>query len=348
MKKIFITFLVMLFSMSIYGQLDCNPTVNGKFVGQSLDLQNLTYSVTVQINVTDNNGYPVKLKEGKAKFTYNKNYIGFNNGEVLTFTQGYNTSVYLDGNYIVVQFEKCDSNWVSIGETYVDLAVLNFNVLDTTAYSDICIKKNKSNFKNNYDNNLDIGYWLCDEYSLPVELTQFSIRTNNNIVTLKWETATEINNYGFEIERNYDGWETIGFVAGNGNSNSPKYYTFTDTPTLSGLYQYRLKQIDTDGKFEYSNIIETHFEIDTYTLYQNYPNPFNPSTIIKYELKNSGNVKLIVYDFIGREVSVLVNEYRDSGIYYVKLDASNFASGLYIYKLIINDVVYSKKMTVLK
>lgn len=343
------TFLVMLFSMSIYGQLDCNPTVNGKFVGQSLDLQNLTYSVTVQINVTDNNGNPVKLEYGKAEFTYNQNDIEFDSGEVLTFVQGYESEVYLNGNRIVVEFDKDGwSDWSSVGETYVDLATIHFNVLDTTTYSDICLKENKTKFKDKYDNQLDIGYWMCDEYSLPVELTQFIAKTNGNSVNLRWETATEINNYGFEIERNHDGWETIGFVSGSGNSNSPKYYTFTDTPLLGGKYQYRLKQIDTDGTFEYSNIVETVISIDKNSLSQNYPNPFNPITTIEYKMQDAGDVQLIVYDFLGREVLVLVDSYKESGIHYAKLDASNLASGLYIYKLIINDAVYSKKMTVLK
>ena len=129
--------------------------------------------------------------------------------------------------------------------------------------------------------------------ALPVELTSFTAEIQNNSIKLNWQTATEVNNYGFEIERSQNSvWVKIGFVKGNGNSNSAKVYSFTDAQKLSGKYSYRLKQIDNDGVFEYSKVIETYFELpETFNLSQNYPNPFNPITKIEYQLPATSNVK---------------------------------------------------------
>ena len=126
------------------------------------------------------------------------------------------------------------------------------------------------------------------EYSdpLPVELTSFTANANKTQVDLKWQTSIEVNNYGFEIERKLSGnWQKIGFVQGNGNSNSPKGYTHTDKNLGGGSkFQYRLKQIDNDGKFEYSNEVEIFLSPTEFAIYQNYPNPFNSSTTIKYQV----------------------------------------------------------------
>ena len=107
---------------------------------------------------------------------------------------------------------------------------------------------------------------------------------------LNWETATELNNYGFEVERlvlsaERQAWDKIGFVNGNGNSNSPKDYSFVDDKVSAGKYSYRLKQIDNDGQFEYSKTINVDFNgVKKFELSQNYPNPFNPTTTIRFNL----------------------------------------------------------------
>jgi len=194
---------------------------------------------------------------------------------------------------------------------------------------------------------------------LPVELTSFTASVSGGKVTLNWQTATEVNNYGFEIERTSPrpspqgeggeagrGWEKIGFVAGNGNSNSPKDYSFVDKTVLSGKYFYRLKQIDNDGQFEYSNIVEVDLGVPAeFSLAQNYPNPFNPSTTIKYQLPERSLVTLKLYDILGREVHTLINEDQSPGNYKVELNGSRFASGVYIYRITAGKFTAVKKLT---
>jgi type IX secretion system substrate protein len=185
---------------------------------------------------------------------------------------------------------------------------------------------------------------------LPVELTSFSGSVSENIVTLNWQTETEINNYGFEIERRAEEseWQKMGFVEGHGNSNSPKHYSYVDGGFLSGKYQYRLKQIDNNGIFEYSNIIEVDLTPSEFTLYQNYPNPFNPSTTIKYALPEAGEVKLVLFNMLGEEVAVLVNELKEAGVHDVDFNASDLGSGIYFYKLESSSFVSVKKMMLVK
>lgn len=185
---------------------------------------------------------------------------------------------------------------------------------------------------------------------LPVELISFNAVVNGNTVNLKWVTATETNNYGFDIEKseNKIDWEKIGFVNGAGNSSSTKNYSFNEKNTKSGKYFYRLKQIDIDGTFEYSSIVEVNVSNPQFfSLSQNYPNPFNPSTIIKYQVSISSKVLLMVYDVSGNEVAKLVDELKEPGIYEVNFHPKGLTSGIYFYKLKTNSFVETKKMILL-
>ncbi|MCF6269927.1 MAG: T9SS type A sorting domain-containing protein [Melioribacteraceae bacterium] len=195
------------------------------------------------------------------------------------------------------------------------------------------------------------------EQALPVELTYFTATsTSSAAVLLNWETATEVNNYGFEIERasfRKDGttpvrtglgdgatpvqgdWSTLGFVPGHGNSNSPKDYSFVDANSYSGKIQYRLKQIDTDGAFEYSEVIEVEARVlGKYLLEQNYPNPFNPTTNINFSIAKTGNVKLTIYNTIGQKVATLFNGVKKAGSHKISFNATNLMSGVYFYRLV--------------
>jgi hypothetical protein len=173
--------------------------------------------------------------------------------------------------------------------------------------------------------------------AVPVELVSFNANVRNYVVYLDWTTATEVNSYGFEILRHTQSstdWEKIGFVNGNGNSNSPKRYSFEDNNVLSGKYSYRLKQIDNDGQFEYSKEIEVDLGTPTtFELSQNYPNPCNPTTSIRFSLPEAANIKLTLYNILGQEIKTLLNQYKEVGVYSFDLNVSELNSGLYIYNL---------------
>ncbi len=192
--------------------------------------------------------------------------------------------------------------------------------------------------------------------NVPVELISFNGSASGNEVTLIWATATETNNSGFEIERSQMSsvksqkvWEKIGFVSGSGTTTEPKTYSYIDENLSSGVYQYRLKQIDFDGSFEYSNIVEVEVTVPIeFSLEQNYPNPFNPSTNIKYSIPADGNVTLKVYDILGNEVITLVNGFKQAGTFDVMFDGSNLSSGVYYYRLTSGEMITTKKLMLTK
>ncbi|HPN39521.1 MAG TPA: YCF48-related protein, partial [Melioribacteraceae bacterium] len=197
---------------------------------------------------------------------------------------------------------------------------------------------------------------------IPVELTSFTAKASGKIVDLTWKTATETNNLGFEVQRKVENgeWTNIGFRAGQGNSTEVTAYSFIDdlTDINSALISYRLKQVDFDGSFVYSDVVNVENALPkTFSLEQNYPNPFNPSTKINFTVPFTSNVKLDVYSINGEKVVTLINEVKTAGAYNVEFNTellSNLASGMYIYRLsatnVINGESYSlaKKMMLLK
>jgi hypothetical protein len=195
--------------------------------------------------------------------------------------------------------------------------------------------------------------WVTDLQPLPVELTSFIATATTEGVLLNWTTATEINNQGFEIERSSDGVEfyTVAFVQGAGTSTERREYVYTDKVDYKGgeIFYYRLKQIDLDGRVQYSDIVEIEFNVPKdFVLHQNYPNPFNPSTTIKYAVPKTSLVSIKVYDLTGQEVASLVSEMKDAGTYEVKFDDRNLASGVYIYKMSADNFTSVKKLNLLK
>lgn len=185
---------------------------------------------------------------------------------------------------------------------------------------------------------------------VPVELTSFAAASDKNDVILTWDTATELNNQGFEIQRKITGeFERVGFVEGKGTTTEAQNYLFRDKDLLSGNYTYRLKQTDFDGSFAYSDEVEIEIsQPNVFYLGQNYPNPFNPSTNIKYSIPADGNVTLKMYDILGEEVSTLVNEYQQAGTFDVVFDGSNLSSGVYYYQLTSGELTSTKKMMLTK
>jgi plastocyanin len=188
--------------------------------------------------------------------------------------------------------------------------------------------------------------------ALPVELVSFRGTLNGNEVTLNWQTATEKNNNGFEIQRKIsNNWEKIGFVPGHGTTLEKNYYSFKDNINNlpDGNLYYRLKQVDFSGSFEYSLEIVINKTVPSeFSLSQNYPNPFNPSTLISYSIPVNANVSLKIYDAVGNEVTTLVNERQESGTYQVVFNASRLASGIYYYTITAGSFTASKKMILMK
>jgi hypothetical protein len=201
---------------------------------------------------------------------------------------------------------------------------------------------------------------------VPVELVSFTAEFVESRVNLNWITASELNNLGFEIERKAESeeWRTIGFTEGKGTSTEITNYYFTDDLfeiSASRLF-YRLKQIDFDGTYVYSDEVEIEIVRPiVFSLSQNYPNPFNPSTKIKFSITKSpllggdgrgGLVTLKVYDILGNEVKTLVNEEKPAGEYVVEFNPAssirNPASGIYFYQLRTEGYINTKKMLLIK
>jgi hypothetical protein len=191
---------------------------------------------------------------------------------------------------------------------------------------------------------------------VPVELTSFIAAVNQNAVTLTWHTATETNNEGFEVERskvndqNSKGeWETIKFVEGYGTTSERKSYTFIDKNVEVGSYVYRLKQIDFDGSFAYSENVEAEILPPAkYYLHQNFPNPFNPATQIKFSVLVEGYVTLTVHSALGEKIAEIFSGDVQAGSHEVLFDASNLSSGVYYYRIETKGFNSVKKMMLLK
>jgi agmatine/peptidylarginine deiminase len=183
---------------------------------------------------------------------------------------------------------------------------------------------------------------------LPVELVAFIADAGYQSVSLFWETASETNNLGFEVQRRTNEWQTIGFVTGNGTSTERKSYSFTDDQLAAGKYQYRLKQIDYNGDFKLLNEIEVEVMPVQFSLEQNYPNPFNPTTKIAWNSPAELRQTIKVYDLLGNELQTLVDEIKSAGKHEIIFNAENFSSGIYYYKLTAGNFTSIKKMVLIK
>ncbi len=206
---------------------------------------------------------------------------------------------------------------------------------------------NESGFSNMVDTTISMP--------VPVELCRFSAQVNDNNVILEWSTATESNNYGFEVQRSTNGtkFSQIGFVKGNDTTLSEKHYKFVDLNLTTGIYYYRLKQIDFNGDFEFSNTIKITIGVpDEFRLEQNYPNPFNPSTTISYHLPKSSQVELNIYNMYGQIIYKLVDDFQEACRYTVEWSGidetgKKVASGIYYYKIkALNSAMFRKMLLV--
>ncbi len=265
-----------------------------------------------------------------------------------------------------------------VSETFTRVVRLNFthgNPLETATFtidpttaqiSLFDVQSNNDNSGTNTEYNPpQVNLIPLTNQPLPVELSSFSVNSvEGTKAQLQWETATEVNNYGFEIERslavNEDGqsktepnWEKVTFIEGHGNSNSTKTYSFTDKNLVGGSkFIYRLKQIDIDGTFEYSDAVEIEVLPNKYELLQNYPNPFNPETNIKFSLPEDAKIAINIYNVLGERVATILNKDLKAGFHQVNFNTTSagyrLSSGVYIYTLESKSFSQVKKMILMK
>jgi hypothetical protein len=187
--------------------------------------------------------------------------------------------------------------------------------------------------------------------AVPVELVSFSAAITGSKINLSWQTATELNNKGFEIQRRSEksDWQKIGFIKGAGTSSETRNYHFIDAYSANSRVYYRLHQIDFDGSASYSKVIQVDVNAPTdFALNQNYPNPFNPSTNISFSIPKAANVKLSIYNQIGERIGELVNKNHEAGTYSYSWNASKQSSGIYFYELQTDSYRSIRKMTLIK
>jgi hypothetical protein len=234
--------------------------------------------------------------------------------------------------------------------TYAQSIVIGSGAeLNATSGADVC-----ATYWGNISGNATGSGTQCNGV-MPVELLTFSVSVYNTSVSLNWQTATETNNKGFEVQRNSingnDNWISAGFVNGSGTKTTPTNYKFEDKKLKVGKYEYRLKQSDYNGNYEYHNLtsiaeigVPTKFELS-----QNYPNPFNPATKIDFQIPMDSKVTLKIYDITGKEIAMLINnEFKSADYYTVSFNAVNLASGMYFYRIITDKFTSVKKMVMIK
>jgi hypothetical protein len=198
---------------------------------------------------------------------------------------------------------------------------------------------------------------------LPVQLSRFvAAVVNQRHVRLDWTTISEVNNYGFSVERRRDSSFTEipnSFVPGHGTTNERHDYTFTDESPGAPTVWYRLRQVDLDGTVHYTEPIQASGILTSveqrelapieFSLKQNYPNPFNPSTQIKFSVEKTDRATLELYNIAGQKVATLFDGTAEAGQYYrVLIDGANLASGVYFYRLMGNGKIAQKKITLVK
>lgn len=321
------------FSFNIYSQRTSVSTIRVGTTSYLIYFNNLALTTPVMSNI--NSKYTV----GSATGDYDAMTVGTSFGNEVNVTINFTGNGDGTGDLL--------SNSGPIGELIctVTLDITNQSLAANISWDEINSAMQTPSFQavtNSYSGSFN-GV-------LPVELSSFTSKLISNKVQLNWSTKTEVNNYGFDVERKVNGdWQKIGFVNGNGNSNSPKEYTYTDKTLIGGSkFLYRLKQIDSDGQFEYSDAVEVEVVPNKFELSQNYPNPFNPTTKIRYQLPDESKVVIKIYNILGSEVMELLDEQKEAGVYEVEFKADNLSSGTYIYKIIADNFVQTKKMILLK
>ena len=306
---------------------------------------NIYNSVIVDMVIAPNgNIFATNLREGVLRSTDNgATWAVKNNG--LNSLMAASLNINSNGE-IYMATQKDDKFYYSSdnGESWHDI----LSNLTYTTINQIRFDKH-----NNIFLATDESVWRNADAITPVEITNLTAKSENNSVKLEWTTATEVNNYGFTVERkplSSTQWTEIAFIKGAGSSTSPINYTYTDSKITPAKYSYRLKQTDNNGsyKYYYFNTEITITGPAKYSLNQNYPNPFNPNTTIRYSIKDAGLVKIEIFDILGRKVATIVNEEKPMGEYEVNFNSNNLSSGIYFYRLTTGSFTQIRKMQLIK
>ncbi|MCX6163962.1 MAG: T9SS type A sorting domain-containing protein [Ignavibacteriae bacterium] len=313
---------------------------NGKgFSKTNAKKKNGSYSaISSQNNANSNDNYmKIENVATSSSASVSFSYIGHNgnkNTRISVFVK--NSAVIKGDSVLITTLTPNKSTWQTAN---IELPEAYQNTENTSIYFVINSIGNGGNDKVYIDE-------VNSSFPMPVEMKSFTYTVNTNNVNLKWNTSSEINNKGFEVQRNSgNGWTVLGFVS----ANSSKSYGFADNNLKTGSYQYRLKQIDFNGNFEYFTL-NSEVKVGSpvkFSLSQNYPNPFNPSTKIGFQIPSDEFVTLKVYDNAGREVLSLVNETKAAGYHTVEMK-NNLTSGIYYYVLTAGSFTDTKKMSVIK
>ncbi|HRN27340.1 MAG TPA: T9SS type A sorting domain-containing protein [Ignavibacteriaceae bacterium] len=318
-------------------------------------------------NMTGSFSTPVAITPSGQRPAFAQNFAIDDSNRVYVVYQS-SVSTSGKGFYFIYSNQNVFSDTLKIYDLTTEYVTRNSSAVITKGNGDIALFYAPGGVRNTFV--------ICDIFMrrgnlfqiIPVELTSFTSNINGNAVLLNWTTASELNNKGFEIERASSltspprVWMKIGFVMGSGTTTENINYSFIDNGLSSGIYSYRIKQIDYNGTYKYF-ILNESVEIGLpaeFSLDQNYPNPFNPSTKISWQSPVGSWQTLKVYDILGNEVATLVNEYRNAGSYEVDFNPAsrikNLVSGIYFYRLQVGNpltgsgqsFVETKKMLLLK
>jgi hypothetical protein len=304
----------------------------------SINFTSLGNADTVTVEVFPNT-LPLNMPEGakavKRYFNLQANGSGFS-ANIKLYYKDSEVSGFITGENNLKLYKWVDNGWTLMGGT-VNTASNFITLNDVTSLSSWAISD-------------------PNDSPLPVELGSFTSNVIGYNVHLNWSTATETNNFGFQVERTFVpsdyrniSWQEVSFVKSAGTSTEVKKYSFVDENLKPGAYLYRLRIIDNDGSFTYSNVINVEVETPAvYALEQNYPNPFNPSTTVAFTMPEAGFVSVKVYNTLGKEVAVLVSGHKDAGTHELQFNAADLPSGIYYYSMFSNGFSQTNKMLLLK
>ena len=247
-----------------------------------------------------------------------------------------------------------DNNFLGLDPEFGNAALLDFSLTlqspALNAGSDEIVSFIDINYIPRPQGAVDLGAFEFNDDPLPVELTSFDAVVSESKIHLAWTTASELNNAGFEVQLRTAGrdFETVQFIEGRGTTDLQQVYQATLSDLVPGAYGVRLKQVDFDGTFAFSDVVTAAVAVEVFVLEQNYPNPFNPETVIRYALPVAGEVSLDVYDALGRHIETLVDGHQTAGAYAVRFNANELPNGAYVYRLVTQGYAETRTMLLVR